>query len=676
MAWCLPKEYADKFRMALKDRKLDPDKLVAMTSEQRRAYLGQFVGDWNAKYANTLFESKLLLKNQQRGFITFAKKFGGMSKQTEDELINKVAKLKRALNPQEGELFLADIIEKRLGVSLTEAEGKMITDLTAKMEEIYNPALKSWQQPIEYQRLRQQLYKFMREASPETFSITRYGKIKGKLAIGVSIARAIKVGMDISYTFRQAAGYIGTKEWRGAFSRLFSYGKSEIALDELEVKMLSHKYSEYALKYKKDLGLTLLGERFTQREENYAAKLIGKIPIVGNAERANVGFINDLRFHRFVNILEGLDKAGRGITDNPDAMKSLAQVIGASTGRGTLGSLEGAAKPLSTALFSPRWLASRFQILMNPLTKRGTARVEAIKSLARLAGVAVSVLSLYKAAGGDIELDPRSADFGKLKMGNTRIDMTGGTAPIIVLFTRVAMGLAGKPAFKSSTTGVVSLLNSKSFGAQTVEGVFTDFFLNKTSPLASVVRDLFRGENFEGDPVELKANKDMVKYLADQLLYPMIATQAYDAYTMDGGAVGTLATLSEFLGLGAQTYQPSVKQQIRDLYQGGDTEGAKNLLDEETKSGKISETLRQQIIRDKDLPNSVIYFRDLTSQDQKKLLEDMSWTDMQVFGWYANKDLHKDFSSISDEAKIFVEKMKKGEIKEPQWDKGEIKQEK
>ena len=673
MAWCLPKEYADKFRKALKDRKLDPDRLIAMTSERRREYLGQFVGGWNAKYANTIFESKLLLKNQQRGFITFAKKFGGMSKQTENEIINKVAKLKRALNPQEGELFLADIIKKRLGVSITEAEGKIITDLTAKMDAIYNPALKSWQQPIEYQRLRQQLNKFMREASPETFAITKYGKLKGWLAVNVSVARAIKVGLDISFTFRQAAGYIGTKEWRGAYSRIFSYGKSEVALDELEIKMLSHKYSKYALKYKKDLGLTMLGERFVQREENYAARFIGKVPILGNAERANVGFINDLRFHRFVNILEGLEKAGRGITDNPEAMKNLAQVIGASTGRGTLGSLEGSAKALSTALFSPRWMASRFQILMNPLTKAGPARIEAIKSLARLAGVAVSVLSLYKAAGGKIELDLRSADFGKLKIGNTRIDMTGGTAPIIVLFTRVAMGLAGKPAFKSSTTGVVSLLNSKSFGVQTVEGVFTDFFLNKTSPLASVMRDLFRGEDFEGDPVELKANKDMVKYLANQLLYPMIITQAYDAYMIDGGGVGTLATLAEFIGLGAQTYEGSVKQQVRDLYHGGDTDGAKNLLDEETKSGKISETLRQQIIRDRDLPNSVIYFRDLTSQDQKKLLEDMDLIDMQVFGWYVNKDLRKDFSSISDEAKTFVEQMNSGQIKKPQWDKGETK---
>ena len=74
MAYCLIPEFQEKFKRALATGEINPEKLINMTSEERRAYLTKFVGELNAKFVNTEFEGKLLLKNQQRGLITWASK--------------------------------------------------------------------------------------------------------------------------------------------------------------------------------------------------------------------------------------------------------------------------------------------------------------------------------------------------------------------------------------------------------------------------------------------------------------------------------------------------------------------------------------------------------------------------------------------------------------------------
>ncbi len=547
--FCLTKEYADKFKNALIDGSITPDTLFKMTSEERRNYLGKFVGNWNAKGVNTLFEGKLLLKNQQAGMITWAKKVSGLNETQKATILDKIEKLDKALTPENESAFLADIVEQRLKVNITPEEARTITTLTKQAKDSFDPNKKNWEQSKEYWQTRQKLVQFLRE---ETSNIQKTGAVSDT----ISVLRSIKTGFDLSAPLRQGRALLGTKEFNGAFYRMFEYAKSQSALDALEVDMMSHKYSEFALQNKRELGLTLLGEKFTQREEQFASKLIEKIPLLRGSERAFTGFLNDLRFNRFVNILENLDKADRGITENPTAMKDLAKVIGASTGRGTLGSAEGAARSLATVMFSPRWMASRMQLILNPLTKSGPARVEAIKSLARISGTSVAILGMAKMAGADVEIDSRSSDFGKIKIGNTRFDVTGGIAPYITALSRI-----GTFSTKSSTTGLIRKLNTGEYGSQTALGVLTGFIENKTSPVGSVVKDVLKGENFEGEKIEinpksLQSNKDLGKYLIDQLITPLLGSDAYDAFTDASGnaIVGVAATIGSLFGVGVQTY--------------------------------------------------------------------------------------------------------------------------
>ena len=132
MAYCLPRPNASKFLEALKDGTIDPGKLAAMTSEDRAAFFAKIVGDDNAHHVNSLFESKMLLKDQQRGMVTWAKNLAGIAEPVRRDLIAKIEKLDRVLNPDDERAFLADLAATKLGTKVTYEEAQKITELAQK----------------------------------------------------------------------------------------------------------------------------------------------------------------------------------------------------------------------------------------------------------------------------------------------------------------------------------------------------------------------------------------------------------------------------------------------------------------------------------------------------------------------------------------------------------------
>jgi len=550
--FCLIKKYSDEFKNALVSGKINPDELIKMDTPSREKYLSQFVGDFNAKNVNSLFESKLLLKNQQKGIISWANSVAGLNQSSKQDIIDTVTKLDRAFNPKEGDTILNGIIEKRLGVSVTTDEAKTITELSNAAKELFNPSKNIREQSREYWTVRQKLNEYIRSKTPSSISPTFIKQVGHVSEDVVGAQRAFKTAFDLSAPLRQGRAYLGTKEWNNAFARMFKYAKSPTALADLEVDMLAHKYSQEALKNKHTLGLTMLGVKPNQQEEAFIGKLVSKIPALKGSERAYVGFLNDLRFNRFVNQIESIEKSGRSILGNDKALKDLAEVIAASTGRGNLGKLESAAPALAQAIFSPRWIASRFEMLTNPIFKSGPARKEAATSLARLAGTSAAIIGAYKMAGGEVEIDPRSSNFGKIKVNSSWMDVTGGMAPYISL---IARGLTLET--KSATTGKLYKLNTGKFGSRTYFDTATDFITNRASPVSSIVRDLFRGESFDGKEVKLEFSKDFAEYLGDQLFIPLFASDVIDAFEESSGNLLESAILSggSLFGAGVTTFK-------------------------------------------------------------------------------------------------------------------------
>lgn len=550
---CILPQYANKFIDGLKSGEINPDKLTDMTSDDRRTFLSKYVGEENAKFVNTEFESKLLLKHQREGIINWAKKVGGLKEGTRKDIVDRVMKLEKAMNPAEQDRFLGDIVERRLGVKVTAEEAKYIFGLTKKMQENFDSRFDKPRS--DFFKAKQELTKYIRDNSV-VYQDPSLSDI-------ISISRAVKVLGDLSASLRQGFAYFGTKEWGGAFRRMFEYAGSQQAMDNLEVDMMQHKYFEDAFKVKKQLGLTLFGASITQREESYASRFVDKIPILRGSARAYEGFLNDLRFNRFVNLVEKMENNGIKITEQPDAIEDLAKVISAASGRGELGVGERAATSLATVLFSPRWLASRIGLLVNPITKTGAARTEATLALARSAGLSVALLALFEAMGAEVEKDPRSADFGKVKIGNTRIDMTGGLAPYITFLVR-----AIRRSVKSSTTGKLTEINTGDFGSKSILDLATEFIENKTSPVARTFIDVaLKGETFEGKKVGIGAPiEDTAAHIADTLFAPLLAKNAIEAFLQASGEsnpiLATVAVTAETFGLSTSTYdyKPSGKK--------------------------------------------------------------------------------------------------------------------
>ena len=105
-AFCLPPKYADAFLEALKSGDLAPGELTAMSSAERREAFAKYVGDDLSHEVNAQFEAKLLLQDQRKGLVSWAKKISGISEPARRDILNTINKLDRVLQPEDEQAFL------------------------------------------------------------------------------------------------------------------------------------------------------------------------------------------------------------------------------------------------------------------------------------------------------------------------------------------------------------------------------------------------------------------------------------------------------------------------------------------------------------------------------------------------------------------------------------------
>jgi hypothetical protein len=256
----------------------------------------------------------------------------------------------------------------------------------------------------------------------------------------------------------------------------------------------------------KDSGLYIaepnkLAGGLAEREETFISTLAQKIPWVKVSERAYVSYLNKMRVDMFNQIANKFTKDGIG---TPQNFKSLAEFVNSATGRGNLKKLENEAQWLNTAFFSPRLIKSRLDFL-NPLwyaKQTPPVRKEAIKSFAQFVGTGVTVISAINMLAGDdieVESDPRSSDFGKIRIGDVRMDTWGGFQQFVTLFSQMLTGER-----KSIGSGDIYELDPQKFPFQGRTDRMKDFVRSKLSPFVSSIVDLMEGENVVGEPTSVK----------------------------------------------------------------------------------------------------------------------------------------------------------------------------
>jgi hypothetical protein len=314
----------------------------------------------------------------------------------------------------------------------------------------------------------------------------------------------------------------------------------------------------YTLALAARVSFTDMGEGATSlaHEEAFGSDYATKIPALGSvikgSARSYVGFLNKMRMDLFRHQIRIALKAGRDVHDE-HFLKSIGDVINASTGRGTIhGRAEHILPALNTLLYSPRLMLSRLNYLDPTWYYRldKQARLEALRGLFAATGAVSTIVYMASQIPGVHvgSLDPRNADFGKIKIGNTRLDIAGG----FLQYTRLAAVLASNTAI-SSTTGVKTKLGS-GFGVPTRWDEIQNFAYNKLAPVPAMVHEVVKGKDAVGNPVTPQS-------LAVQDFTPLIAQDAKDLYNEHGGGGNGIAwALGGYgigaIGVGEQTYGP------------------------------------------------------------------------------------------------------------------------
>lgn len=559
MKFCLPKQIADHFIENLKDGTLDLEKLSKMnSSEERRAYLAEFVGNAPSKEVTALFESKLLQKNQEAGMISFIKEVGNLRPTVEKDLISRINKLGKVLTPEEKSAFLQDFVSKKLGTETSFEDAKVISELSKAFQdakanpnsgEAYGAAkvkLSNFMNDLRIQNEKVSLKETL-----GNFKTNPLGSTTKQLSNLAGFAKGIKASLDNSAIFRQGWKTLFTNPDIWAKNALQSFkdiagqikaGASDnTILDGVKAEIESRVNGRSGLYQKMGLDIGNL-------EEAFPTSLPEKIPLFGRlykaSETAYTGFLYRMRADIADKMIDKAVASGVDLSV-PLQAKSIGTLINSLTGRGNLGSLERVGKQINTIFFSPKMLKSSFDFLTlhSADSMSGFARKQAAINLAKvLSGITTILGTAYALNPKSVETDPRSADFGKIKIGDTRFDVSGGMSSLITLAMREIT-----QSSKSSTTHQVTKLNSGKFGSQTGMDVLTNFTENKLAPMASVMKDLINQKDFNG-------NKPTVAGETANLVVPLGFQNAWEVLHDPKGANAAATIIADGLGINTNTY--------------------------------------------------------------------------------------------------------------------------
>lgn len=238
-----------------------------------------------------------------------------------------------------------------------------------------------------------------------------------------------------------------------------------------------------------------------------------------------------------------LEAASKANPENPEKwMKAWNKVIDVQSGRGSFSKAGSPTAGDMQVLFSARNLASKFQRLTAPLQlgllkTNPAAYAYQLKETATQAAVLAGTLGAIKASGA------AEIENGKIKIGHTRIDITGGFSTIFKAANdlRKAMGIAHD--------------TSKDNGSFLRSGgtVVTDFLRNQAAPLLGTIGKLADVDFSKGE--DKFGNKIDAKWLLNAAPLPNIAQTVINGVTEGSNPVEIARNAAlDAVGLNTNTY--------------------------------------------------------------------------------------------------------------------------
>jgi hypothetical protein len=359
----------------------------------------------------------------------------------------------------------------------------------------------------------------------------------------LGLPRAILSSFDLSAPLRQ--GWLLTtahpKESIPAMRAMMRAFLSEKAFGEIENSIRAHRF--FDLSETAGLERTFrvgAGIKASAREEAFMTSLAQQIPGIRMSERAYVGYLNKLRSDVFYKVASDWEGMGKTMVD----YQELANFINVATGRGNLGKFSGkTAELLNVMFFSPRFVVSRPQYIWQGVqsldSNRATSALWARSTVAAF-GSSMTLLGLMKLIpGAEVELDPRSSDFGKGRIGKTRFDFFGGFQP---LFRYTAQITTGK---RKTSTGKERIIDRQDAIEKLIQ--------SKLSPAAGLAADIITGTTFTGQEFPGTEAGAFTEQMYNRLV-PMFIQDLEDAVEAEG-PIGLLMAAPGVLGVGVQSYE-------------------------------------------------------------------------------------------------------------------------
>lgn len=385
-------------------------------------------------------------------------------------------------------------------------------------------------------RLQNEIQKGINSLKPKT--------ILERMTEPFNLARSLITSLDLSAVFRQGGFILFGHPVRASKSinpMLKAFGSERIAFN-INNQILSRPNAPLYTRSKLYIAPIDGSSKLSKMEESFMSKWAEKIPLVRASERAYLTFLNKLRADSFDIMAAGLSKTG-DVTQKE--ANGISNYINVATGRGSMGNMDQAALVLNTIFFAPRYSVSRFQLLLGqPIWGSGSAKVSkavAMEYARYLIGLGV-VYALGTMAGGVIEPDSRSSDFGKIRFGSTRLDVLSSMSQASVLLSRLITG-------KTKTEKGVRPIRGENipYGGNDSFDIISNFLRAKLSPMIGAGVNIATGKDVVGEPVTaLSTVKNLTIPLAMRDIYKVMTDQGIDK--------GSTMSLLSILGVGLQTY--------------------------------------------------------------------------------------------------------------------------
>ena len=354
-------------------------------------------------------------------------------------------------------------------------------------------------------------------------------------------------GQSIPNLGRMFRASVPLPEFRGfkPFEKFKPYVGEEYT-KRLQKEIFNRPHAQVYQKMKIDFTTLSKYSGLTSREETFQTRLANWIPGIKQSQQNALTYVNQMRADIADLFINKWEKEGYNYTTKD--LESLGKYINIGTGRGDVGALKGISPALNTLLYSTRLIASRVELPYLLVTATPAVRKEMIRDLAISASLGVTILSALKLSGAaDVQLNPRSTDFGKIRVGNTRLDIWGGFQPYVRLIIQLA-GTLGQ--FNMKTTAKTQYGTSTYW--QGGGDMIWRFIMSKGSPAAGFTLDLMNGKNFIGQ--EMDADKATVAREAWGRFMPFFVQDMVDAIHQEGLVGGFMASPGLF-GTGTQSYE-------------------------------------------------------------------------------------------------------------------------